>query len=326
MRVYMNFNEVRGPYGGANSFLRTLREGVRGAGIGVTNDVRADVDVAFLNALTDGIDLDFVRGVAERGIPIVHRKVGYAVSGSPEMRAIKDGVVHGDRLQVEFSPYLAHTIFQSAYSRDVFLESGFDGAFSVIHNGVDERVFNLVVASRLGRRGRRRTFWRAPEPLRVIISTWSPDPNKGFPEFEKIDRALADVRDVELSLVGQKPDGVEFTHIRHLPPRPARRLAVLLKDQHVLLHLARLETCSNALIEGINCGLPPIYLDSGSNEELATECGVRYDGDFFAAVEAVRDRYDGLVARCAENPYRLSTVLPRYLDVLEAVATGARAA
>jgi glycosyltransferase involved in cell wall biosynthesis len=318
VRVYLNFTEQRGPYGGANSFLRTLSKALRGAGVTVTHDVAERVDVALLNALTNGIDLEFVRGLAERGTPIVHRKVGYRVSGSPEMRAVTEGVVHGDALQVAFTPYLAHTIFQSEYSRGVFVASGFDGPATVIHNGVDEDVFNLRERRLFGSRERR--FWDGREPLRVVISTWSDDENKGFADYRAIDAALGSPEDVQLTLVGRVPAGTEFAHIRHVGPRGVGALARFLKRQHVLLQLARYETCSNALLEGMNCGLPPVYLDSGSNAELADGYGVRYEGDFDAAVDAARAGYFEFVERLRTNPYRISQVLPRYLRVLEAAA------
>ena len=123
-----------------------------------------------------------------------------------------------------------------------------------------------------------------------------------------------------VTLVGRVPDGVRFAHIRHVGPVRVAKLARLLRRQHVLLHLARYETCSNALIEGMNCGLPPIYLDSGSNAEVAASYGVRYDGDFDASLVALREGYGDFVERLRTNPYRISAVLPRYLDVLERAA------
>jgi glycosyltransferase involved in cell wall biosynthesis len=323
MRVYMNFTEVRGPYGGANSFLRTLRDALVASGVAVTNDVHGRYDIALLNALTDRIDVDFVRRIAERGIPIVHRKVGYRVSGSAEMRSVSDGVVHGDALQIAFTPYLTHSIFQSNYSRDVFLASGFNGPFTVIHNGVDERVFNFRRREAFGLRERQRTFWSHAESVRVVVSSWSPDPNKGFVEYTAIDKRLGGRHDVNVTLVGQLPKGLSFTNIRYVPPVRTRKLAELLKRHHVLLQLARYETCSNALIEGLNCGLPAIYLDSGSNAEIAADYGIPYEGDFDAAVAAVLEQYDRFIARLPQNPFRISVVLPRYLEVLEEAAARA---
>jgi hypothetical protein len=318
----MNFREVRGPYGGTNSFLRTLRNWLAAReGISITHDPQSAYDVALLSGLTDGVDLELVKGIARRGIPIVHRKVGYRVSGGPEMRRVVDGVVWGDKLQVEFTPHLTHTIFQSQYSRDVFVNSGFDGPHTVIYNGVDEAVFNTSVrVGWLRRREESRRWWDGRTPLRILISTWSKDPNKGFDDYQRIDAALDGRGDVQVSLVGRVPEPVRFAHIRVHAPRGRDALARLLKQHHVILQLARFETCSNALIEGINCGLPAIYLDSGSNAEIAGTYGVRYDGRWEAALDAIRQQYAAIVARVAANPFRVSTVGPQYLGVIARAA------
>jgi hypothetical protein len=314
----MNFREVRGAYGGANAFLRGLRKALGELGVTVTNEPDGRFDVALVNALTLDIDRTFLERLAGRGRPIVHRKVGYRVSGTPDMRREVDGVVHGDRLQIELSPFVSHTIFQSAYSRDVFTRSGFTGPHTVIHNGADEDVFNLTLRPRL-RRPRQRTFWRGDRPFRLVISTWSTDPNKGFPEYERIDATLAGRSDVTVTLVGRSP--VRFRNIRVLRARGPRRLAETLKRFDGLLQLARLETCSNALIEGINCGLPAVYLDSGSNAEVAGPYGVAYEGDVHAAVERLRPAYADIVARIPHNPFRLRPVAERYRALLEEVAS-----
>ena len=44
MRVYMNFREVRGPYGGANAFQRTIRRALERRGWRVTTDPGARYD------------------------------------------------------------------------------------------------------------------------------------------------------------------------------------------------------------------------------------------------------------------------------------------
>ena len=310
MRIYINFRPVRGPYGGANAFLRALTAEFGRLGIRVVRDPGKPYDVALLNALTLDIDVEFVARVAERGAPIVHRKVGYRASGSSEMRAVgEDGAVHGDVLQLEFTPYVAHSIFQSAYSRDVFIAAGFEGPHSVVHNGVDESIFHQ----------RRRTTWNRREPLRIAVSTWSTDMLKGFDDYLRIDSELEGRHDVEVTLYGRAREDARFRNIREGGAHRRRPLARRLRSSHALLQLARWETCSNALLEGINCGLPPIYLDSGSNKEIAEPYGVEFRGDFSAAVDELRDRYDELQARTRANPYRMPAVARRYVEILESV-------
>ncbi len=312
MHVYLNFTARQGPYGGANAFLRTLVGELAKRGVATTSDPDAQFDVALLNALTDGLDVDAVQRLAERGRPLVHRKTGYLGRGPAGQRQVVGGVVLGDAQQVELGPYLAHTVFQSHYSRDVFFDAGFSGEYTVIANGVDETVFNPG-----GHRA-----WRQGEPLRVVVSTWSADENKGHPEYRRIDEQLAGRRDLTVTLVGRVPEGRRLRHIRVLPPQPPPKLAETLRGHHVLLQLAKWETCSNALIEGLNCGLPAVYLDSGANAEVAGPYGVPYDGDLFSALDSIRARYEALVARLPENPYRISVVADRYLAVLGAVAAG----
>src|SRR5690606_33601176 len=127
IRVYTNLRPVRGPYGGAYNFVGTLMEDLKRKGFLFTNDPRQCVDVALLNALSDGLKREDVSRIADRHIPIIHRKVGYIVSGSPEMRRIVNGVVAGDRLQMEFDPFVTMTIFQSMYSAHAYAAQGYSG-------------------------------------------------------------------------------------------------------------------------------------------------------------------------------------------------------
>ena len=234
MLVYLNARPRSGAYGGANAFLRSLVAELERRGVRTTADPGDPFDVGLLNALTEGLDFEAVRRLAERGRPLVHRKTGYLGRGSVGQRAIVGGVVLGDAQQVAFDPFLAHTIFQSHYSRDVFVAAGHSGTSSVIHNGVDEAVFNLE-QRRFAAGRRRRSFWRTGEPLHVVISSWSSDENKGFPEYRRIDGQLGGRADVRVTLVGRAPDDAGFEHIRVRGPRGPRRLADTLRRGHVIL-------------------------------------------------------------------------------------------
>ncbi len=322
MRVFLNAVPRRGAYGGANAFLRTLVAELGRQGFTFTADPAAPVDVALVNALTSGIRVDDVRRLAERGIPVVHRKTGYRDRGAPGLRAVVDGVVVGDAHQLAFSPFLRHTIFQSGYSRDVFIGAGFSGDYSIIPNGVDERVFTTRPERRAwGSRPHAR--WLPGEPLRVVVSTWSSDESKGFGLYRAIDDEGPGRNDVELTIVGRVPEGSRWSSFRVRGPRGPERLASLLRRHHVLLHLTEHESCSNALIEAINCGLPAIYLHSGANEEVARDYGVRWEVGLDEALDRLLPRYGEIVERIPQNPYRISLVARRYRDVLEAVAAGA---
>lgn len=318
LAIHTNIRLRAGAYGGANAFMRSLFDALRARGHRFVDDpVRADV--ALLNALSDGLDLDRVKRIADLGVPIVHRRVGYIVSGSPEMRAAPDGVPHGDRLQAAFDPYVRLAVFQSEYGRRVFERAGFTGAGAVVYNGVDERIFAPVA------RGWRSWFERSRRVrlrgrLRLVISTWSTDPNKGFDDYMRLDALLGDLPGISTSLVGRWPESFAPRQIRRVPPLRPHALARFLRAQDALLTFSRFETCSNALIEGLNCGLPALYLDSGSNAELAAPYGVAWSGDFARDVAALDANYDAFTSALPDNPFRMSLVAPVYERLMGAVA------
>lgn len=318
LSIHSNIRLRAGAYGGANSFMRSLFGALRARGHRFVDDP-ARADVALFNALSDGLDIERVKRIADLGLPIVHRRVGYIVSGSPEMRAAPDGVPYGDKLQTAFDPYIRLAVFQSEYGRRVFERAGFTGAFEIVRNGVDERIFAPIARGWRALCERRRTT-RPRERFRFVVSTWSTDPNKGFAEYAKLDEALGAYPGVSIALVGRWPEGFAPKRIACVAPLRPHALARFLRAQDALLTLSRFETCSNALIEGLNCGLPALYLDSGSNAELAAPYGVAWSGDFARDIAVLDEGYDEFVRALPDNSFRMSVVAPVYENLLERVA------
>jgi len=86
----------------------------------------------------------------------------------------------------------------------------------------------------------------------------------------------------------------------------------------VFVFASQNEACSNALLEALACGLPALYLDSGSNGEVVGAGGL----PFRDAPEAA-ERLDELVDRWAElqaaiRVPSLEETADRYLEVLRA--------
>jgi glycosyltransferase involved in cell wall biosynthesis len=325
IRVFTNFRTLRGLSGGANSFMRTLIRELeqRGYVFGTKRD--SEYDLVFLNALSDGVTpVDAAYWKRERRLPVVHRKVGYTVSGGPEMREKVDGVPRGERIQMEFDPYVDFTIFQSEWSRDEFLKAGFRGDAVVIRNGVSSEIFHPRVRNGIWPWSNQvvRPSWKPNEPFRIAISSWSTDSNKGFAEYERLDRELPSHPGYEIDFFGRTPDFARFRSIRKHGALPHAKLAANLRRCHALLTLSRNETCSNSLIEAISCGLPAVFLDSGSNREIAEPYGVEYREDFWSSFEALKVRYAECFAKATAEPFRIAPVVDRYRALFERVLAG----
>jgi glycosyltransferase involved in cell wall biosynthesis len=107
-----------------------------------------------------------------------------------------------------------------------------------------------------------------------------------------------------------------FERIRTVTPLPSQQLADLLREQDVYLATSRDDPCSNALLEGLACGLPAAFLRSGGHPELVGDGGIGFDAaeEVPAVLARLRDELDDRRARIHVPP--LSDVADRYLEVL----------
>jgi glycosyltransferase involved in cell wall biosynthesis len=91
-----------------------------------------------------------------------------------------------------------------------------------------------------------------------------------------------------------------------------------LRAHDVYLAASRDDPCSNALLEGLACGLPAAFLRSGGHPELVGDGGLGFDDaeELPAVLARLRDELEE--RRAAIQVPSLSEVADRYLDALSA--------
>lgn len=151
----------------------------------------------------------------------------------------------------------------------------------VVYNGCDRRIFHPQGRIAFDRNRR----------IRLISSSWSPNPRKGGPTYRWLEQQL-DWDRYEFTFVGQTP--VPFGRIRHVPPVPSRELAELLRQHDVFVTATENDAYSNALVEALSCGLPAIYLDSGGSGEAVKDAGLafRERDEIPALLDRLVDEYE----------------------------------
>lgn len=295
MAVFHEF--VPPPRGGGHQFLSALVEELRRRGLEVeVNRISGRTPVCLFNSFN--FDHRRLRRFVRAGCRMVHR-----VDGPIGVyRGFDDGT---DRRIFELNDELADaTVFQSRYSLDKHQELGLSLREPiVIPNAPDPDLFNTTGRVPLDADG----------PVRLITTSWSDNPRKGAAVIAELERLL-DPHRFELTFVGRSP--VAFTRARVLPPVPPAEVARLLRQHHVFVFASVNEACSNALLEALACGLPALYVDSGSNPEVVGGGGL----PFANAVEAA-ERLDELVERWADfqaaiRVPSLAETADRYLSVL----------
>jgi glycosyltransferase involved in cell wall biosynthesis len=285
------------PYGGGNQFLLALVGELRSRQLAVeVNRLSGATPVCLYNSFN--FDFSRLQRFAHQNARMVHR-----VDGPIGVyRGFDDGT---DRRILELNRELAHaTIVQSQYSLEKHRELGLDLRNPVvIQNSVDPAIFHPP-ATREERQDSR---------LRVIATSWSDNPRKGAEILEWLDRNL-DLDLFDVTFAGRTQARLE--RIRVIGPLASAPLADLLRTQDVYLAASRDDPCSNALLEGLACGLPAAFLRSGGHPELVGEAGIGFDDAEELPAVFARLRQELEERRAAIRVPALADVADRYLEIM----------
>lgn len=248
------------PYGGGNQFLLALMRELDRQGVETgRNRIGARTRAVLFNSYN--FDDAWVGRLESAAVRRVHRVDG-------PIGAYRGTDAALDRRIVEMNAACADaTVLQSRYSLEAHRALGLELREPVvILNSVDPEIFHP----------RGRAIWDGRRPLRLVASSWSDNPRKGTPTLQWLESRLDPSR-FEITFVGRSP--VPFQRARSLAPLASAPLAALLREQDVYLALSHDDPCSNALLEGLACGLPALYRRSGGHPELVGEAGLGFSDD-----------------------------------------------
>jgi glycosyltransferase involved in cell wall biosynthesis len=283
------------PYGGGNQFLLALVGELERRGLAVEKN---RVSRGTPSCLFNSFNFDFrrLRRSARNDVRMVHR-----VDGPVGVyRGFDDGT---DARIAAINELADVTILQSQFSLDKHREVGIELRNPiVVRNSVDPSIFHPLGEPRV-----------AGDRLRVIATSWSGNPRKGADILAWTDRNL-DFGAYDVTFAGNTEQ--TFANIRVVPPVPSRDVAELLREHDVYLAASRDDPCSNALLEGLACGLPAAFLRSGGHPELVGEGGIGFEEpeELPSVLARLRDELPERRARIHVPPLR--DVADRYLDAL----------
>lgn len=297
LTVSINAHRVEGPFGGGNRFSRFLEDHLEAQGHEVCRELRPGLDAIVIVAAQPGLSITaYTVDEIERykrahpGCAVVQR-----MNTCDAPRAEDTGA---DRALLRAAGVADHNVLVSAWLEDHFLDRGLDPdrPRSVIRTGPDPSVFHPEGSA----------TWDGEEKLRLVTHHWSTNPMKGFDVYKRIDQLLD--RDpyrerFEFVYVGRTPLGIEFENAEVHEPLPGPELADVIRSCHVHVSGARHEPAGNHYIEAMACGLPVLYLDSGSLPEYCGDYGIAFDlVNFEDKLAEMRDRYPELRKRAREFP------------------------
>lgn len=270
MKINLYFKTRSGPWGGANQFINNLKAEFAKRGLYV--DRVEDSDVIIFNGYQDlrGIWKSYlvypnkIRVYRLGPILFLHRGIRWLLV---DWAVIFTACLIADRI-----------VFQSNWSYSVSSKLGFWASRKtrIISNAVSSSAFN--VTERL-----------APnQPLKLIYTSWSANPNKGFSFLEYLDNHL-DFNKYQFNFIGNTKSS--FVNIQKCPAVSGEVLATYLKSADIFVAPTKNDACSNAILEALSCGLPVVALNSGANREI-----IKSSGEVFMNEKELMEKID-LVAK-----------------------------
>lgn len=266
MKIHIFFEFKDGPWGGANQFLKNLKDQWEKSGIYEKDPAVADAIV--FNSYQN------LRGMLK--LRIRHPKKIFLHRLGPIFYLHRGNfwkII--DRLVIRCANAAADlVVFQSRWSLKKAERLGFDSQkkYVVIGNAADGRIFNF----------RKKQSLDPKNKIRLITDCWSPNWKKGFKFYQYLDENL-DFEKYQMTFVGNSP--VKFKNIRQINPLSGKDLAEELKKNDLFVSAVEDDAYSNSLEEALACGLPVVALKSGGNAEV-----VRSGGELFQTEKEMTEK------------------------------------
>jgi glycosyltransferase involved in cell wall biosynthesis len=280
MKIHILYPFVDGPWGGANQFLKAIKEYFVSIGNYAENPLESDLILfnASPNALVSLLPILYKLKKKKPKLLIVNRIDGPVF------------FIRGKDLQVDRALYLFNrsvcdgTIYQSSWSMEKNFELGMErNHFEIkILNAPNNIIFNK----------NNKKIRVKDEKTKIIMTSWSSNIKKGFEVYKWLDKTL-DFNKYSVTFVGNSP--IEFENIEVKKPMDSKGLANELKSNDIFITASQNDPCSNSLIEALHCGLPCIGLNDGGHSEI-----ISTGGEVFNQKEEILD-----LLKEIENNYSL---------------------
>lgn len=287
MKVSIGTNIVEGPWGGGNLFAINLKKYLTLSGHKVVFDLDDDdIDIILMteprktsesSAFTHVDILKYISFVNENVI-VVHR-----INECDERKNTN----FVNQYLIEANIIADGTVFVSTWLKNLFLNQGLSNKQThIILSGADKNIFNKDLNSK----------WDKDSKIKLVTHHWGANWNKGFEIYKFLDEILSKKEykeKIEFIYIGNLPKKFKFKNSIHIEPTSGNTLSNEIKKNHIYLTASINEPSGNHHIEGAQCGLPLLYLESGGTPEYAKGYGVSFEpNNFEEKLNYLIDNYD----------------------------------
>jgi len=265
MKIMLNRNIKREPWGGGSHFITALFEYLTAKGHNVVFSLEDNIDIIFMFDPRPSAGGDCVNSIYQYKLFKPSTKVVQRINDTDIARP-KDRPWRIDLL-LQANKIADHTIFISNWVKNHYIEKGFvkEKPNTVIINGCNSE-------------------WYYPEEkeldkkkIKLITHHWSDNFAKGFEIYNFLDKFVESNRNIEFTYMGRYNSDYSPKNTTIIPPTYGPDVGKILRSQDIYVTAAKWEACGMHHIEGARCGLPVLYhVDGGAIPEVCKNYGLGF--------------------------------------------------
>ena len=315
MKISIGTNIKEGPWGGGNLFAINLKNFLEKNGHTVIHNLKEDeIDLILIteprktsesSAFTHIEVLNYLSYVKSDTL-VVHR-----FNECDERKNTN----YVNKYLLNANKVSDHTVFVSEWLQNLYIEQGFNRKNSdVIYAGADKEVFNI----------NKYQYWNPGSPLKIVTHHWGANWNKGFEYYLLIDKLIDNKKwknQIEFTYIGNTPKNIEFKNTKLVKPLSGTDLANEIKKHHLYLTGSINEPSGNHHIEGSQCGLPTLYINSGGIPEYCNGYGVMFNdkNDLEDKLTQAIENYEAISKKMRQYPFNAEIMSKDFMDLFESM-------
>ena len=301
---------IVGPWGGGNLFAKNIIDYLKKNNFNVINDLYNEkIDIILM---TDPLknssstnysfkDIKNYKKFINPNVKIIHR-----INECDERKNTKNV----NKEIIQSNSIADSTVFVSKWLKRIYEKIGLDNNNMVIVSGSDREIFN-----NFGKQ-----IWDGISNIKIVTHHWGTNVNKGFEIYKLLDEKIFDgtLNGVEFTYIGNLPKNFEFKNTRYIKPLQGLELAEELKKHDIYLTASINEPSGNHHIEGAQCGLPLLYINSGGVVEYCDGYGISFENknDFFNSLDNLINNFDTYFERILKYPNSSEVMCREYLNII----------
>ena len=219
---------------------------------------------------------------------------------------------HVKNVVIEANKIATQSVFVSEWLMNLYIAQGITSKDNtVIYAGADEKIFNRVNF----------TPWNKKEKLKIVTHHWGANWNKGFETYLLLDSMISSKEwkdKIEFTYIGNIPKNANFKNSHYIEPLSGEQLANEIKKHHIYITGSLNEPSGNHHIEGAQCGLPIMYINSGGTPEYAKDYGIDFKNDTLSIdLKQMIFHYDFYIEKVKKYKFSSLKMCEEYLELFE---------